>query len=69
MGTTRKNYNERSKLSVRSKKVAMSSVISVRIPNDEKERINEIMKNLSIKRYSDFMRIVLQAVQQQLHTG
>jgi len=61
--------NKSSKCGIKSRKVAMSSVISVRIPDDEKARINEIMKSMNIKRNSDFMRVVLQMVQQQLLSG
>lgn len=57
MEKTRKKYKPR------EKKVAMSSVVSVRITETEKEYIDGIMKNLNIKRYSDFMRIALQMVQ------
>lgn len=57
METARKKYK------ARAKKAAMSSVVSVRISEREKEEINVVMKNLNIKRYSDFMRIALQMVQ------
>jgi len=35
----------------------------VRITEKEKEDIDVVMKNLNIKRYSDFMRTALQMVQ------
>jgi hypothetical protein len=57
METTRKKYKPR------AKKASMSSVVSVRITDKEKEDIDVVMKNLNIKRYSDFMRIALQMVQ------
>ena len=57
METARKKYKPR------AKKAAMSSVVSVRITEKEKEDIEVVMKNLNIKRYSDFMRIALQMVQ------
>ena len=57
METTRKKYKPR------AKKPTMSSVVSVRITEKEKEEIDVVMKNLNIKRYSDFMRIALQMVQ------
>jgi len=57
METARKKYK------ARVKKAAMSSVVSVRISEKEREEINVVMKNLNIKRYSDFMRIALQMVQ------
>jgi len=57
METIRKKYK------ARAKKATMSSVVSVRITEKEKEEIDVVMKNLNIKRYSDFMRIALQMVQ------
>ena len=57
METARKKYKPR------AKKAAMSSVVSVRITEKEKEDIDVVMKNLNITRYSDFMRIALQMVQ------
>jgi len=57
METAKKKYKPR------AKKAAMSSVVSVRITEKEKEDIDVVMKNLNIKRYSDFMRIALQMVQ------
>lgn len=57
MDTPRKKYKPR------AKKPTMSSVVSVRITEKEKEDIDVVMKNLNIKRYSDFMRIALQMVQ------
>jgi len=41
----------------------MASVVSVRITEIEKEDIDVVMKNLNIKRYSDFIRIALHMVQ------
>jgi HSP90 family molecular chaperone len=61
MATAGKNQKKKtSKKGVRSKKAVMSTVITVRISDDEKERIDEIMMNMDIKRYSDVMRIALQ---------
>ena len=63
MATAGKNYKKKSsKPSVRSGKTAMSTVITVRISDDEKERIDEIMMYLDIKRYSDVMRMALHMV-------
>lgn len=53
----------RRKYKVRKDKKAMSTVVSVRITETEKESIDVLMKNLNINRYSDFMRIALQMVQ------
>ena len=57
MEPTRKKYKPR------AKKPTMSSIVSVRITEKEKEEIDVVMKNLNIKRYSDFMRSALQMVQ------
>lgn len=43
----------------------MSPVVTVRISDEEKERIDQIMKQLNITRYSDVMRMALQMVQLQ----
>ena len=45
-----------------SKKTPHVTVVTVRISDDEKVRIDEIMKNLDIKHYSDVMRLALQMV-------
>jgi hypothetical protein len=47
---------------MKSGKTAMSTVITVRVSDSEKERINEIMMNLDIMRYSDVMRMALHMV-------
>ncbi|HXE95709.1 MAG TPA: hypothetical protein VN642_04855 [Dongiaceae bacterium] len=61
MATTGKNYKKRaSKRSVKSGKPVMSSVVTFRVSDEEKERIDEIMTELDIKRYSDIMRMALQ---------
>ena len=39
-----------------------SSIITVRISDTEKKRVDEIMMNLDIKCYSDVMRMALQMV-------
>jgi len=43
----------------------MLSVVTVRISDEEKGRIDEIMRTLDIKRYSDVMRLALQMVKHQ----
>jgi predicted transcriptional regulator len=43
----------------------MLSVVTVRISDEEKDRIDEIMRNLDIKRYSDVMRLALHMVKRQ----
>jgi hypothetical protein len=39
-----------------------SSIITVRISDTEKQRVDEIMMNLDLKHYSDVMRMALQMV-------
>jgi len=68
MTTARKNgLKKKAKGSVRSDKPATLSVVTVRISDEEKERIDEIMRNLDIKRYTDVMRLALHMVKQQHH--
>jgi hypothetical protein len=50
---------------MKSDTVPTLSVVTVRISDEEKERIDEIMRNLDIKRYSDVMRMALHMVKQQ----
>jgi len=50
---------------LKSDTVPTLSVVTVRISDEEKERIDEIMRNLDIKRYSDVMRMALHMVKQQ----
>jgi len=60
MATARKNCkNKSSKRSTKSDKSVMSTVITVRVSDEEKDRIDAIMMNLDIKRYSDVMRMAL----------
>ncbi len=46
----------------KSDKVVLSAIITVRISEREKERINEIMMDLGIARYSDVMRMALHMI-------
>lgn len=46
---------------------AVLSVVSVRISDEEKERIDEIMRLNDIKRYSDVLRMAIQMVQVPRH--
>lgn len=62
MATARKNYKKKPKRSPRSIKSTTLSVVTVRISDEEKERIDEIMQRLDIHRYSDVMRMALQMV-------
>jgi ABC-type uncharacterized transport system ATPase subunit len=47
----------------RAKQQSVLSVVSVRISDEEKNRIDEIMHTVNIKRYSDVMRMAIQMVQ------
>ena len=60
---------KKAKRRVRSEKPVTLSVVTVRISDEEKERIDEIMRNLHITRYSDVMRMALQMVKHQQPTG
>jgi hypothetical protein len=63
MAAVSKSYRKKkAKRSVRSDKPACLSVVTVRISDEEKERIDEIMRNLQITRYSDVMRMALHMV-------
>jgi hypothetical protein len=70
MATARKNCRKKTpKRSVTSDRVPMLSVVTVRISDEEKKRIDEIMRNLDIKRYSDVMRMALHMVKRQQIVG
>jgi len=60
MPTLRKNRNKKLKSCVRPQKQDTLSVVTVRISDEEKERIDRIMNNWNIKRYSDVMRMAVQ---------
>ncbi|MDA8430234.1 MAG: hypothetical protein M0T70_13345 [Geobacteraceae bacterium] len=66
MNTARRTLKKKPlKKAAKSNKVPMLSVVTVRISDEEKERIDAIMKQLRITRYSDVMRLALQMVKQQ----
>jgi hypothetical protein len=65
MATAKKN--DKKKASKRN--VPTLSVVTVRISDQEKERIDEIMRSLDIKRYSDMMRMALQMVKPEQLSG
>jgi len=70
MAVARKNVKKKSlKRNVKVYSPPNSSVVTVRVSDNEKERIDEIMKHLDIKRYSDIMRMALQMVRQQQLPG
>jgi hypothetical protein len=61
MTIARKKYKKKPlKRSLKSDTLVMSTVITVRISDEEKMRIEKIMANLDIKRYSDVMKMALQ---------
>jgi len=60
---------KKAKRGLRTDKVSQLSVVTVRISDDEKERIDEIMQRLEIHRYSDVMRMALQMVKHQPQPG
>ena len=70
MAPIRKNYNKKpARLKkVKSDRQATLSVVTLRISDEEKQRIDEIMKNNDIKRYSDVMIIAIKMVS-PLNTG
>ena len=61
MAPAKKSYKKKPvKRTVKSKNTAMSEVITVRVSDEEKERMKKIMADLDITRYSDVMRMALQ---------
>jgi hypothetical protein len=50
----------------KSGKPVMSTIVTVRVSDEEKKRIDGIMMNLDIKRYSDVMRMALQMMRPDL---
>jgi hypothetical protein len=70
MTIARKRYKKKPlKRSVKPDTVVTSTVITVRISDEEKIRIEKIMANLDIKRYSDVMRMALQMMKPTLEFG
>jgi hypothetical protein len=70
MATAKRAFTKKPvKRSVKSAKAPVLSVVTVRISDEEKDRIDEIMRNLDIKRYSDLMRMALHMVKQQHQPG
>jgi hypothetical protein len=61
MATAKKKIKKKSsRRKVTTDEARIISVVTVRISDEEKERIDEIMKNLDVKRYSDIMRMAFQ---------
>jgi hypothetical protein len=70
MATAKKNYRKKtSRHRLKSDTPTTLSVVTVRISDAEKERIDEIMKHLDIHRYSDVMRMALHMVKCQQPQG
>ena len=66
MTTARKKIkNKLSKRKVTTDEARVISVVTVRISDEEKERIDEIMRNLNVTRYSDIMKMALQMMKLQ----
>lgn len=61
-GTDRIRKN-RKKRQVRANRQALLSVVSVRISDAEKKRIDEIMRRDNITRYSDVMKLAIQLIE------
>lgn len=61
MAAVRKNYKKKSARhkKIKSDRQATLSVVTVRISDEEKERLDEIMTKWNIKRYSDVMKMAI----------
>ncbi len=61
MGTVKKNCKRKlkSNVGVRMPRQETLTVVTLRISDDEKERIDRIMDSWNIKRYSDVMRMAV----------
>jgi hypothetical protein len=70
MATAKRTFTKKPvKRTLKSTKAPVLSVVTVRISDEEKFRIDEIMRNLEIKRYSDIMRMALHMVKLQHQQG
>lgn len=70
MAAARKYHKKKTtKRIMKSDRQAVLSVVTVRISDEEKERMDMIMRNLDIKRYSDVMRMALHMVKRQQLSG
>lgn len=59
LAVSRPEKRKRKKKRKKAKEQAVLSVISVRLTDEEKERIDEIMRAGNIKRYSDVVRMAI----------
>jgi hypothetical protein len=70
MATAKRTFKKKStKRTIKSTHAPVLSVVTVRISDEEKERIDNVMRNLDIKRYSDMMRMALHMVKRQHQPG
>jgi hypothetical protein len=70
MATAKRTYKKKTmKRAIKSAHPTVLSVVTVRISDEEKERIDNVMRNLDIKRYSDMMRMALHMVKRQHQPG
>lgn len=70
MAAARLSYKRKSsRCRMKSDQAPALSVVTVRISDKEKGRIDEIMRDLDIKRYSDVMRMALHMVKLQQLSG
>ncbi len=59
MPTVGKKYKKRLNVDQDAQKQETLTVVTVRISDEEKERIDHIMSNRNIKRYSDVMKMAV----------
>lgn len=59
MTTVGKKYKKRLNANQGTQKQDALTVVTVRISDEEKERIDHIMSNRNIKRYSDVMKMAV----------
>lgn len=70
MATSSKSCRKKkAKHRARADKAPTLSVVTLRVSDAEKERIDDIMQRLDIPRYSDVMRMALQLVKRQTESG
>ena len=62
-GGAKNTRKRRKKRRVKAKEQSVLSIISVRISDEEKERIDNVMRVANIKRYSDLLKIAIQMIQ------
>ncbi len=60
MSTEKKSRKKKLKSAENPSRQDTLTVVTVRISDDEKERIDRIMSSWNIKRYSDVMRMAVQ---------